>query len=455
VGLLDTGSSATQLAVGLDYRVLAFTGGLAILTCLLFGVAPAVTATRGGRDTGMQLTARAITSGREAVAMRRALVVAQVALSVVLLFGSLLFARSLHSLKAVDPGFRATGIVAAEIGFSRMQLPEANNAIFRRTVLDRVRAIPGVEHAALVSVVPMSGYSASNTVWSDADPSRRFTSRLNTVGPGYCETMGIPLMAGRDFNDADTRDAPLVAIVNEAFVAALGGGPKVIGTRFTREPTPRGPAKTFEIVGIMRNSKYTDLRERDEPVAFLADAQMPQPPYLRVAIRSAIPAASVTAALTRMLADVDPRIVTNYEVLSAQIDDSLVRDRMLARLSAWFGVLAAVLTLSGLYGLMAYTVSRRTNEIGIRLALGAAQRNIVRLMIGEVGLLVAVGALAGALLAYAAGRGAATLVFGVAPSDGMALGGAIAVLAAIALLAAYLPTRRATRIEPVIALRQE
>jgi hypothetical protein len=267
--------------------------------------------------------------------------------------------------------------------------------------------------------------------------------------------MGIPLIAGRDFNDADTRDAPLVAIVNEAFVAALGGGPKAIGTRFTREPTPRGPAKTFEIVGIMRNSKYTDLRERDEPVAFLADAQMPQPPYLRVAIRSAIPAASVTAALTRMLADVDPRIVTNYEVLSAQIDDSLVRDRMLARLSAWFGVLAAVLTLSGLYGLMAYTVSRRTNEIGIRLALGAGHRNIVRLMIGEVGLLVAVGALAGALLAYAAGQGAATLLFGVAPSDGIALGGAIAALAAIALLAAYLPTRRATRIEPVIALRQE
>jgi predicted permease len=327
--------------------------------------------------------------------------------------------------------------------------------MFRRTLLERVSAVPGVERAGTVNIVPLSGLSSGNTVWPVADTSRRFSSRLNTVGPGYCVTMGIPLVAGRDFTDGDTRASPLVAIVNEAFVAALGRGPQVVGTRFTREATPREPEKTLEIVGVMRNSKYGDLREDDRPVAFFADAQMGQPPYVRIAMRSALPPSALTPAITRVLADIDPRLVVDYEVLSEQIADSLVRDRMLATLSGAFGILAGVLTLVGLYGLMAYTVARRTNEIGIRMALGAGHRSVVRLVLGEVGLLVAAGAVGGAGLAFAAGRSAAALLFGVRPSDPLTLSSAIAALAAIALVAGYLPARRAIRIEPVIALRAE
>jgi hypothetical protein len=278
---------------------------------------------------------------------------------------------------------------------------------------------------------------------------------LNTVGPGYCATIGIPLVAGRDFNEADTPQSPLVAIVNEAFVSALGRGSQVLGTHFTREATPREPEKTFEIVGVMRNSKYHDLREGDLPVAFFADAQMPQQPYVRFVVQSAIPPAALTPAITRLLSEVDPRMVTDYKVLTERIDELSVRDRMLATLSGWFGALAGVLTLAGLYGLLAYTVARRTNEIGIRMALGAGRRTIVRLVLGEVGALVAIGAMSGAMLAYIAGPSAATLVFGVRPFDPAALAGAIAVLSAIALVAAYIPARRAIRIEPVIALRAE
>jgi predicted permease len=455
VSLLDTGSSVTELSLRLDWRVAAFTVGLSILTCLLFGLVPALSSTRRGADIAMHVATRGSTAGRESAAIRRALVVVQVALSVVLLFGSLLFTRSLRNVLAIDPGFRASGVVAVEIGFSRLNLPPASRAMFRRTLLERVSAVPGVERAGTVNIVPLSGLSSGNTVWPVADTSRRFSSRLNTVGPGYCVTMGIPLVAGRDFTDGDTRASPLVAIVNEAFVAALGRGPQVVGTRFTREATPREPEKTLEIVGVMRNSKYGDLREDDRPVAFFADAQMGQPPYVRIAMRSALPPSALTPAITRVLADIDPRLVVDYEVLSEQIADSLVRDRMLATLSGAFGILAGVLTLVGLYGLMAYTVARRTNEIGIRMALGAGHRSVVRLVLGEVGLLVAAGAVGGVGLAFAAGRSAAALLFGVRPSDPLTLSSAIAALAAIALVAGYLPARRAIRIEPVIALRAE
>jgi len=457
VGLLDTSSYMTALDLGFDWRVLAFTGSVSVVTCLLFGLVPALNATRRGAGATLHVTARATTAGREPAGIRRALVVAQVALSVVLLFGSLLFARSLRNLLSVDPGFQPRGIVVAEITFGSLGVPDANRLEFRRSLLERVRAMPGVERAAIASIIPISGYSTSNAVWSDADPSRRITSLLNAVGPQFCATMGIPLVAGRDFTDADSSQSSQVAIVNEAFAKALGRGDarQMVGTTFTRESTPRFGEQTFQIVGVMRNSKYIDIRDEDRPVAFLADAQMAPPSYVRIAIRSGIAPSALTPAITRMLAAADPRIGVDYEVLTTRIRETLVRDRMLATLSGWFGALAGLLTLAGLYGLIAYAVVRRTNEIGIRMALGAGRGAIARLILGELGLLVGVGAAAGAALAYAAGRSAAALLFHVRATDPLTLAGAIAVLSAIALLAGYLPARRATRIEPVIALRAE
>jgi predicted permease len=456
VALLDPSGTSTALALGFDWRVLGFTTGLSLITCLLFGLAPALNATRVSAISVMRATARGATSSREAVGLRRALVIAQVALSVVLLFGSLLFARSLRNLVTMDPGFRADGIVTASITFRRLALPEERRAAFRLDLLDRVRALPGVQAAATTRIIPVSGSSTGNIVWPDGDPSRQFGSNFNWVGRGYFATLGTPMTAGRDFGEADTPQSVRVAIVNEMFASAIARqGAPVVGTRFTKEATPSSPPATFEIVGVVKNAKYADLKEDDEPVAFLSDGQDGDWAYAHMVIRSSLPPESVTAAITRTLAAVDPRIGVAYGVLKTDMHDSLVRERLLADLSGGFGALAAILTLVGLYGLIAYTVTRRTNEIGVRMALGAGRAAIARLILRETGLLLAVGAVVGTGLALAGGRAASTLLFGVGPYDPATLLLALTALAGIALAASYAPVRRATRIEPVAALRAE
>jgi predicted permease len=455
VALIDTGGSIV-LPLGLDWRVLTFTTGLSLLTCLLFGVAPALTATRVTASSVMRASPRGTTSGREVVGLRRGLVVAQVAMSVVLLFGSLLFATSLRNLVTMDPGFDADGVVTAAINLNSLDLPAERRAAFHREVLDRLRTLPGVQAAATTRVIPVSGNSAGNTVWPEADQSHQFDTRLNWVGRGYFTALGTPLVAGRDFSDADRLESQPVAIVNEAFASNLAqGGATVLGRRFTQEATPAGPAKTFEIVGIVRNATYADLKEGVIPVAFLADAQRSPGSYMQVVIRSALPAGAITPAVTRMLADIDPRISVAYGVLSTNIRETVVRERLLARLSGGFGALAAILTFVGLYGLIAYTVTRRTNEIGIRMALGAGRTAIARLILRETSVLLAVGAIVGVALALAGGRAASTLLFDVRPYDPLALLLSLAALAAIAFIASYAPARRAMRIEPVTALRAD
>ena len=453
VGLLDTTSSSTTLALGVDWRVLAFTSGLTLLTCLLFGLAPALNATRVTASAVMRSTSRSTTSGRETILLRRALVIAQVALSVTLLFGSLLFARSLRNISTIDPGFKADGVIAAAVTFRRVEVPQERRLDFRREMLERLRALPGIQSAALVRIVPVSGNAMGNDYWPEADRTRRINSAVNSVGPGFFETMGIRLIAGRDFAESDTPQSTPVAIVSEEFAAKLSGGGPVVGTRITRQTTPSSPERTFQIVGVVRNSKYLDLKEEIAPVIYLADAQDSPTAYARFVIRSSLPSASVTAAVTRVLADVDPRIGVVYATLTTQIGDTLVRDRLLATLSAAFGVLAAILTLVGLYGLIAYTVTRRTNEIGVRMALGAGRAAIARLILRETTILLGAGAVLGIGLALAGGRAAQALLFNIAPSDPLTLAMALAFLALIAFAASYAPARRATRIEPVAALR--
>ncbi|HXT33579.1 MAG TPA: ABC transporter permease [Vicinamibacterales bacterium] len=453
VALLDTDSSTTSLALGFDWRVLGFTAGLSLLTCLLFGLAPAVNATRVGASSVMRATSRGATSSRDAVGLRRVLVIAQIALSVTLLFGSLLFARSLYKIVTIDPGFKPDGVVAAAVVFRKLELPAEQRDAFRRRLLERIRALPGVESVATVRIIPVSGSSSGNAVWPEGNKARSFNTSLNDVGPGFFSTMRIPFVAGRDFDDRDRPESTPVVIVNEAFAARFTDGGPVVGMRFTREATPGGPEKSFEVVGVVKNSTYADLKEGVLPVAFLADTQSPAPGYMRTVIRTSLPTATVTAGMTRALGEIDPRIGVAYRLLTTQLRDAVVGDRMLATLSGGFGVLAAILTLVGLYGLIAYTVTRRTNEIGVRMALGAGRAAIARLILRETTLLLAVGATIGIALALAGGRAAASLLFGVKPTDPIALLSALAFLACIALAASYAPARRATRIEPVVALR--
>jgi predicted permease len=385
-------------------------------------------------------------------------VVCQVALSLVLLVGALLFARSLRNLLTLDPGFRSAGVLIARIDLHALAHPPEARRQARLDVIERVRTLPGVQSAAHAAVVPLSGDAWGNDVWVGESGSRRNANvALNSVSSDYFGTMGMPLLGGRDFNEAiDTPQSPLVAIVNESLAAALFSGANPVGLHFTIESTPSTPERTFEIVGYVRDAKYSELREAPMPGAFLADAQVAAGgPNAQIVMRGTVPAETLTSEITRTLAAMNPRIGVTYTVMDTQIAGTLVRERLTAALSGFFGGLAAVLTLVGLYGVIAYTVVRRTNEIGIRMALGASRRAVIALVLREAGALVTTGLVAGLALAILTARLAATLLFGLQPYDPLTLALAATTLGAVALLASYVPARNAARIEPVQALRIE
>jgi putative ABC transport system permease protein len=455
VAALETTDNPITLPLGLDWSVVGFACLLALATCLLFGLAPAIRGTRVAAGRVMRGSARGATAGRESLGLRRGLVVVQIALSLALLFGSLLFARTLHNVLGVNPGFRADGLIAAELNLTALQIPADRRRSVHQNMIDRIRAVPGVQSAATVAVVPISGDSGSNDVWPESDRARSFNTLVNFVGSGFFQTLEVPMLAGRDVDDRDTPASVPVAIVNETFAAKLSGSAGAVGRRFTRDATPSSPETTFEIVGVVRNSNYQTLKEDPYPVAYYADTQGRDSRYVRMVVRTSVPPASATAAMTAALANVDPRIKVTYAVLPTRIHDTLVQERLLAALSGAFGGLAALLTVVGLYGLISYTVTRRTGEIGIRMALGATALDITGLLLRETGLLLGVGTLCGIALALAGGRTAATLLFGVKPYDPAMLTGAVGLLVVIALAASFAPARRATRIEPVAALRAD
>jgi predicted permease len=455
VAALETSETKITLPLSIDWRVLGFAALLAVATCLLFGLAPAIRGTRVAPSAVLRGTTRGATAGRESVALRRALVVVQIALSVALLFGSLLFARTLRNVLSVDPGFRAEGLVAVAVDSARLALPPDKLAIHRKQLADEIRAVPGVEGAAPVAVVPISGDSGGNDVWPELDRTRKFGTLVNVVGSGYFGVLRIPLAAGRDFDDRDTPQSAPVVIVNEAFARKLGGTAAAVGQRITREPTPYEPQQTYEIVGVVKNSSYIRLQGEPSPTMYYAASQEPADAFTRVVVRSTLPPAAITAGITAAVSRIDPRIGLSYSLLPTMIHDTLVQERLLATLSGGFGALAILLTTVGLYGLIAYSVARRTQEIGVRMALGASRFDILQLVLREIGSLLAAGAVVGAVLAIVGGRIASSLLFRVRPYDPATLLMAVGLLSAFAFLAGYVPARRATRIEPIVALRTE
>jgi predicted permease len=455
VAFLDRGGRSVSLDLGTDWRVLGFTAGAAILTCVLFGLAPALRATRVAAAAVMRSSARGLTAGRERFALRRALVTLQVALSLLLLVGALLFTRTLANLLAVDPGFRADGLVVASLDMRPMRAAKDARRALHADILSRVRAVAGVHSAAEVWIVPLGGDSWGNNVWMEgSEPRTVVNSLFNRVGGGYFTTLGIPMLAGRDFSDADTPSTPPVAIVNETFARTAAAGTNTVGRRLEVEATPTRPETSYEIVGVVRDAKYLDLRQEPYPVVFLSTGQVSDAgEYARLVVRSDLAPGALTASLTRAIGDVSPAIVLTFTALEAQILETLVMERLMALLSGFFGVIAAVLAVVGLYGVIAYTVARRTNEIGVRMALGAGRRDVSRMILREAVVLIAIGMAVGLGLALAGGRAASSLLFGLEPRDPATLGAAVALLAAIALAASYLPARAAARIEPTAALR--
>jgi predicted permease len=453
-------TSGRPLFVGLtfDWGVLGFTAALAILTCLLFGLGPAIRATQLDPATAIRAGGRGMTGGREGFSLRRTLVATQVALSLVLLVGALLFVRSLRNLLTTDAGFRAEGIITVNIDFSKAQYSKERRPVLYRELQDKLSALPGVASAAQVMFTPVSNSGWDNSIGPDGATAAGSgkDAFFNRAGPGYFHTMGTNLIAGREFNDRDTLSSPKVAVVNEMFARKYFGGANPVGRTFHLEAEAGKPEPLMEVVGLVRNTKYYELREEFRPIGFfpMAQEEKPRPNATFVLRMAGSPSALMNAAKTAVTA-VNPTMSIEFRSFSAQLQESLMRERLMATLSGAFGFLAGLLATLGLYGVIAYMVARRRNEIGVRIALGADRARVIRLVLREALLLLGVGLTAGIVIALWAGRAAATLLFGLQPYDPVSIGASALLLSVIAIAASYGPARRAAAVEPMAALREE
>ena len=455
VAFLTTEGNGLFVGLGLDGRMIGFTALVATGACLLFGLLPAFRATRNPPVAAMRAGGRGLTSGRERFALRRVLVAAQVALSLVLLVGALLFVGSLRKLLAVDAGFNSEGLVRVSADFRSAHYSKDRFRSVIRDLDERVRSVPGVVSSAQVALTPISGSGWNEEAQAEGSSEKKELF-FNQVSPGYLRTMATPLLAGRDFNDRDVVGAPKVAIVNEAMAKTFFGGANPVGKTFRVQGDVGKPDRVYQIVGLARNMKYYDIREDFLPVSFVAAGQDDDPsPDVTFMLRISGPAQRVFGGVKAAIAAVNPGIIIDFKILSAQIRESLMRDRLMAVLAGAFGVLAALLATIGLYGVIAYMVARRQNEIGVRLALGAGRARVIGMVLREAVGLVAAGLVIGTALARWATGAAEKMLFGLKPSDPATFAAAIALLAAVALIASYAPARKASRVEPMQALREE
>jgi predicted permease len=454
---LSTQTNEIVLNMHLDWRVLAFTAFVAAFTCVLFGVAPALRATKVASVTAMNAGARGNTAGRERFGLRRLLVASQVALSLVLVVGALLFIRSLNNLMTMNTGFRQDGILVALAGFESLKLPPAQRLVFKQELLRQIRSVPGVDSAADTSNVPLEG--SSWTLGVEGQGARgqvKSWSKFTWTSDSYFRTMDIPLMTGRDFNASDTATSAKVAIVNERFLSELMPGTNPIGRMFRTIAEPNYPATTYEIIGVVKDTKYDNLHHDEPQIAYIPAAQHPAPgPWGSFLIRTRTQPTTLIPAVRRAMIRTNPQVNSLYFELKQQVRDSLVRERLMAQLTGFFGAVALLLAAIGLYGVLSYLTVRRAKEIGIRIALGSTRSRVVRMVIGEAAMLVSIGLVVGIILALALGRRAASMLYGLHPSDPFALAAGAAVMALIAAVASGLPALRAARVDPMSALREE
>jgi len=456
IAFLTTEQNRMFVGLAIDFRVLGFTTGTALLTCVLFGLAPALRATRIAPAAVIRSAGRGLTAGREKFSLRRTLVVTQVAISMVLLTGALLFVHSLQKLLAVDPGFRPEGIVSVAVDYRAAHFPKERTIEVRRQMLEKLRQRTGAIAAAEVDMTPIGGGGWDQNAFEPGYGGPTIDVNFNTIGPGYFRTMGTALVAGRDFDEHDNLSAPRVAIVNEQFARQIFQGKNPIGRTFRRVEFGSQPDSQFLVVGLVRNTKYYDLREDFRPIGYFPEGQVETPgPATHFVLRTNAPLGEFYHNAEAALAEIHPNVGVEFTVLTTRIQQTLMRDRLMAALAGAFGLLAGLLAILGLYGVITYMVQRRRNEIGVRIALGASRGRVIRLVMQEAVLLLAVGLVAGAGLAVWAGRAASSLVYGIKPGDPVTLMGAVVLLAAVALGASYGPAFRASRLQPMDALREE
>jgi predicted permease len=450
-------NSTTPLTATPDARVLGFTLLLSAITGVLFGVAPAWQATSPQLALTLKDQAGNVSAGGGHVRLRKVLVVSQVTLSLLMLIGAALFARSLHNLQTVDLGFQRDHLLSFTLDPSLAGYTPERVRKFAEDLAQKIGEVRGVRSASVGLQSVITGDDNQLTiaiVGREPKEGENMNPEVDSVGPAYFRTMGIPLLAGREFTARDRIGAPQVAVVNEAFAKYYFGDENPIGRRI-RRPAEVGSAGT-EIVGVVRTSKYSTVDEKPARTAYFPYLQDENPGSMVLYARTSGDPKAFFSTLRREANALDPSLpVTAMRTMDDQVDQSLSTQRMMAGLSVFFGILATLLAAIGLYGVMAYTVSRRTREIGIRVALGADRGSLLSMVMREVVVLTVIGvaiAIPIALLLTGLVRGQ---LYGVAPADPVSIGLASAALTSVALLAGYIPAERATRVNPISALRHE
>ena len=448
-----------NLDLGFDWRIFAYAFAAALATGILAGVAPALRASRSEVSDVLHETSRSVTAGSGG--LRAALVVLQVAGSLMLLVIAALFTESLSKVQRTDLGFDPHNVVNLTMDPSEVGYDKAQGLAFYQTLLERVRALPGIESAALTSSTPLGDYSNNDylKISGYQSPSGGGLPLVpySVVSVGFFDTMRTPLLRGRDFSEADAKDSPYVAIVNQAFAARYWPGRNPIGQHFAKVSGPTNPA--YEVIGVVKNSRFAGLTGAIDPYFYLPLAQDYELSSTQVLqVRSAAPPDAVIREAENIVSTFAPELpVFNVETMSASLDtiSSFLLFQFGAAPAACLGLLGLILAMVGVYGVISYSVSQRTHEIGIRVALGAQPRQILKLILGQGVLIVCAGVMAGCAGALVAARLISNFLVGVSPQEPLAYAGVSLILASVALVACYVPARRAMNVDPMQALRHE
>ena len=459
VRLLSTKSNPLDINLSPDLHVLVFTMSVAVLTGLLFGLAPALRATGIGPNQALKENGRGAVQGGTRFALGKALVTGQVALSLILLTAAGLFLGTMRNFLKLDPGFNPHNLLVVQSVVPADRIPrQLRTALFGR-ILSDLRTLPNVRSAASSTMAPVGHYTWNQDAHPEgyqAQPVEEdMLVYLNRVSPGYFKTMETPLVLGRDFTDHDTLGSPRAMIVGEETAHHFWGNQNPIGKTIGMDEPGRNNV-IYQIIGVVKDAKYAELNEPLYKTGFVTSAQDAQPnPEQTFEIRFDGDAEALIASVRPAIGAINKDAALEIRTLDAQISDSLVQPRLVALLSTFFGFLALLLATVGLYGVISYAAARRRGEIGIRMALGAAEGAVTRLILGDVALMLTIGTVLGVAISLVAGRFIKSLLFGLEATNPATLALAASVLGTSAILAAYIPARRASKMDPMTALREE
>jgi predicted permease len=444
--------SELDVTLAPDRNVLLFTLGLSVIAALAFGLAPLRTVSRVPAGLVLKSTALHVTADRGRVRAGRMVIAVQIALCLVLLVGAGLLVRTLRNLNNADLGFDAAKLLVFGVTPPASAHGDAAMAQFYDSMTARLRALPGVAGVTLMSNRIGSGWSNNTGAVVDGKPPTadgRAPMRWNAVGSGYFRTLGVPILLGRDLEDTDAAGAPRVVVVNDTFAKRYLPNTNPLGHRV-------GLGNEFAIVGVAANSRYTGVRESDRPMAYFHYKQVPPIGGMHFDVRAGSDPAALLPHVRRIVQEVDPDIpllqpMTQMQQFGATFSD----ERLFSHLATFFGLVAALLVATGLYGTLAYRVSRRTPEIGVRMALGAHRRQVLWMVLRESLAVAAAGVLVGVPLAVAGSRLLGTMLFGVTPGDPLSFAGALLAIAVVVIASTLIPARRASAVDPMVALRYE